>query len=67
MIAQLVIKKTNLLLTTNSSTVTCLREIVSIERVKCRPLLDTGAGSSYVPSKFSLINKKSVRTETKTI
>ena len=67
MIVQLVIKKTNILLTTNSTTVTYLREMVSIKRVKCRPLLDTGAGASYVLSKFSLINKKSVRTETKTI
>ena len=42
--------------------------IVSVEGVKYRALIFTGAGASYVSSKFiSLINKKPPRTETKTI
>ena len=36
--------------------------------MKSHALIDTGAGASYVTSKFiSLINKKSLRIETKTI
>ena len=42
--------------------------IVSVEGVKCRALINTGAGASYNSSKFvSLVNNKPVRTETKTI
>ena len=46
--------------------------IVTVEGVKCRALINTGAGasynSSYNSSKFvSLVNNKPVRTETKTI
>ena len=61
-------KKGNVLLTINSNTVTYPVIIVSVEGVKCRALIDTGAGASYVSSKFiSLINKKPAQTETKTI
>ena len=36
--------------------------------MKCRALIDTGAGASYVSSKFiSLINQKKARTETETM
>ena len=42
--------------------------VVEIEGVKCRALLDTGAGTSYVSSKIiDLVNKKPIRNETKTI
>ena len=42
--------------------------IVTVEGVKCRALINTGAGASYNLSKFvSLVNNKPVRTETKTI
>ena len=41
--------------------------IVSVKGVKSHALIDTGAGASHVSSKFySLLNKKSLRIETKT-
>ena len=52
------IKKANALLTTNSNTITYLVVIVSVKGVKCGTLIDTGAGSSNVSSKFiSLVIK----------
>ena len=61
-------KKANALFTTNSNTVTYPVIIVSVEGVKCHAVIGTGAGASYVSSKFiSLINKKPAQTETKTI
>ena len=42
--------------------------VVDIERVKCRALLDTGAGSSYVSSTLvKLLKKKPSTTERKCI
>ena len=59
---------TDTLLTTNGNIVTYLVIIVSVDGVKCGALIDRGAGASYGSSKFiSLINKKPVLTETKTI
>ena len=51
-----------MLLTTNNSLV------IEVEDVKCRALIDIGAGSSYASSKLiKKINKKPVRRETKRI
>ena len=49
-----------------------IRVIVNIERTKCRALVDTGSGASYVSSTIiSLINqktnKKPIKTERKQI
>ena len=42
--------------------------MIEVEVVKCRALIDTGAGSSYVSSKLiSRLNKKPIRKESKRI
>ena len=57
-----------MLLTTNEGHVTYPVVIVEIEGVKCRALLDSAAGSSYVSSSLiSIINKKPTRRDTKLI
>ena len=49
----------NMLLTTNTSLVTYPVLVIEVEGVKCRALIDTGAGSSYASSKLiNKINKK---------
>ena len=65
-------KNENILLTTNSNACTYPLVIVNIEGIKCRALVDTGAGASYVSSTIiNLINqktnKKPIRTESKQI
>ena len=61
-------KGTNMLLTTNTSHVTYPVVVIEVEGVKCRALIDTGAGSSYVSSKLiSRLNKKPIRKESKRI
>ena len=58
----------NMLLTTNTSLVTYPVLVIEVEGVKCRALIDTGAGSSYASSKLiNKINKKPIRRETKRI
>ena len=57
-----------MLLTTNTSLVTYPVLVIEVEGVKCRALIDTGAGSSYASSKLiNKINKKPIRRETKRI
>ena len=42
--------------------------VIEVEGVKCRALIDTGAGSSYVSSKLiSRLNKKPIHKESKHI
>ena len=42
--------------------------MIEVEGVKCRALIDTGAGSSYVSSKLiSRLNKKTIHKESKRI
>ena len=53
------------LLTTSSCSVTYPIVLIEIERVKCRALIDTGPGASYVSSTLNHIYKKPVRTKTK--
>ena len=65
-------KNENVLLTTNSNACTYLLVIVNIEGIKCRTLVDTGAGASYLSSTIiSLINQKTnykpIRIESKRI
>ena len=56
-----------MLLTTNTSLVTYPVLVIEVEGVKCRALIDTGAGSSYASYKLiSKINKPICR-ETKRI
>ena len=55
-----------MLLTTNTSHVTYPVVAIEVEGTKCRALIDTGAGSSYVSSKLiSRLNKKPIRRESK--
>ena len=66
--ARYVTKNENVLLKTNSNACTYPSVIVNIEEIKCRALVDTRAGASYVSSTIiSLINqkvnKKSITTE----
>ena len=57
-----------MLLTTNTGLVTHPVLVIEVEGVKCRALIDTGAGSSYVPSKLiNKINKEPVLRESKRI
>ena len=57
-----------MLLTTNTSLVTYPVLVIKAEGVKCRTLIDTGAGSSYASSKLiNKVNKKPIRKETKRI
>ena len=56
-----------MLLTTNTSLVTYPVLVIKAEGVKCRTLIDTGAGSSYLSSKLNKVNKKPIRKETKGI
>ena len=61
-------KGSNMLLTTNTIPVTYLVVAIEVEGVKCRALIDMGAGSSYVSSKLiSRLNKKPIRKESKRI
>ena len=60
-------KGSNMLHTTNTSLVTYPVLVIDVEGVKCRALIDTGAGSSYASYKLiSKINKPICR-ETKRI
>ena len=55
-----------MLLTTNASLVTYPVLVIEVEGVKCRALIDAGAGSSYASSKLiNKINKKAIRRESK--
>ena len=57
-----------MLLTTNTIHVKYPVVVTEVEGVKCRELIDTGAGSSYVSSKLiSRLNKKPIRKESKRI
>ena len=57
-----------MLLTTNTSLVTYPVLVIEVEGVKCRALIDTGAGSSCASSKLiNKIKKKPIRRETKRI
>ena len=61
-------KSSNMLLTTNTSLVTYPVLVIEVEGVKCRALIDTGAGSPYASSKLlNKINKKPIRREIKRI
>ena len=61
-------KGSNMLLTTNTIHVAYPVVAIEEEGVKCRVLIDTGAGSSYVSSKLiSRLNKKPIRKESKRI
>ena len=48
-------KTANVLLTTNYTSVTYSVLVLEVEGIKCRPLIDTGVGSSYASS--NLIKK----------
>ena len=53
---------------TNQGDVTHPVAIISVDGVKCRALLDTGAGSSYVSAGLmNVLRKKPIRKETKHI
>ena len=57
-----------MLLTTNTSLVTYPVLVIEVEGIKCRALIDTGAGSSYASSKLiSKINKKPILRESNRI
>ena len=57
-----------MLLTTNTSLVTYPVLVIEVEGVKCRALIDTGAGSPCASSKLlNKINKKPIRREIKRI
>ena len=57
-----------MIFTTNTSLVTHPALVIEVEGIKCRALIDTGAGSSYASSKpISKINKKPIRKESKRI
>ena len=59
-------KLTTTMLTTSSCSVTYPVVLIEIEGVKCRALIDTGAGASYTSSTLiNHINKKTIQTETK--
>ena len=59
-------KGSDILLTTNTSLVTYPVSVIEVEGVKCRALIDTGAGSSYASSKLiNKINKKPIHRESK--
>ena len=61
-------KTSNVLLTTNDNYVTYPLVIVDIEGIKCRALIDTGAGASYASSTLiDRINKKPIRKQYKRI
>ena len=53
---------------TDTSLVTYPVLVIEVEGVKCRALIDTGAGSSYESSNLiNKINKKPIRRESKRI
>ena len=57
-----------MLFITNTSLVTYPVLVIEVEGVKCRALIDTGAGSSCASSKLiNKIKKKPIRRETKRI
>ena len=57
-----------MLLTTNTSHVTYLVVVIEVEGVRCRALINTGAGSSCISSKLiRRLNKKPIRKESKRI
>ena len=57
-----------MLLTTNTSLVTYPVLVIEVEGVKCRALIDTGAGRSHASSNLmNKINKKPIRKESKII
>ena len=57
-----------MLLTTDTSLVTYPVLVIEVEGVKCRALIDTGAGSPYASSNLiNKINKKPIRRESKRI
>ena len=57
-----------MLLTTNTIHVTYPVVVTEVENVKCRTLIDTGAGRSYVSSKLITgLNKRKIRKESKRI
>ena len=41
--------------------------IIGIEGIKCRALIDTGPGASYVSSNIDRVNKKPIRKQYKRI
>ena len=54
--------------TTGTSLATYQVLAIEVEGVKCRALIDTGAGSSYASSNLiNKINKKPIRRESKRI
>ena len=44
------VEKRHVLLTTNDNHITCPLGIIDIEGIKCRALIDNGAGASYTSS-----------------
>ena len=61
-------KTSNVLLTTNDNHVTYPLVIIDIEGIKCRALIDTGAGASYASSTLiDRINEKLIRKQYKRI
>ena len=61
-------KGSNVLPTTGTSLATYQVLAIEVEGVKCRALIDTGAGSSYESSNLiNKINKKPIRRESKRI
>ena len=61
-------KTSNVLLTTNDNRVTYPLVVIDIEGIKCRTLIDTGAGASYASSTLiDRINKKPIRKQYKRI
>ena len=57
-------KTSNVLLTTNDNRVTYPLVVIDIESIKCRVLIDTGAGASYASSTLiDRINKKPIRKQ----
>ena len=61
-------KTSNVLLTTNDNHVTYPLVIIDIEGIKCRTLIDTGAGASYASSTLiDRINKKPITKQYKRI
>ena len=61
-------KTSNVLLTINDEHVTYPLVIIDIEGIKCRALIDTGAGASYASSTLiDRINKKPIRKQYKRI
>ena len=66
--AKLAVSKSEPMLVTTETNVTYPVAIIKVNGVKCRALLDTGSGSSYISESFiDLLKINPVRNEYKTI